>query len=72
MKAKSMQLRIHIIWSIQIKIFSQMPYFSHRLGLKMVQGKEITLGLVIKIWKITFECLKAIQSKILVKMFWAP
>lgn len=30
------------------------------------------LGLVIKIWKITFECLKAIQSKILVKMFWAP
>ena len=41
MKAKSMQLRIHIIWSIQIKIFSQMPYFLHTLGLKMVQGKEI-------------------------------
>ena len=41
MKAKSMQLRIHIIWSIQIQIFSQMPYFSYTLRLKMVQGKEI-------------------------------
>ena len=41
MKAKSMQLRIHIIWSMQIQIFSQMPYFSHTLRLKMVQGKEI-------------------------------
>jgi hypothetical protein len=44
-----------------------MLYFQHTLERKWCEGKSPIPGLIINIWKITFECLKAIQCKMLVK-----